>query len=505
MPPWFTGDALRFQSNDDFKAARADLLGVGAVLTIVDGKVPHNVVEVKLAVASKETRARAKVSLSAAAPGTAVVQATEKNGFKGLVEELEHVTGIFERPAGLAAPPGSQGTSGVPTAIQDIASPADRTPGPGMPGARAFTLPRQGAVSNPTTPEGILAMPLARAPTDADLEQPSMPLLLRWLRTTRGVLRLEVQAADHPAFTAVFVDGREVRTAASLATLGRSFAVPKMTYNIVDLGRPPQMTTSSRTLHLIGEVVRALTLACTVDDLGRAFPAKPGLCARAIPDVVNGFGLPPQHSRFLKSDVDGTQFIDEIARGAVGSRTVWETMYLLEVYNGLAWDTPPDNKKASTGTSKRTTTGLFEKPTLSPDDEWAPFEGRDHFQVLGLHWSSSPTEVGPAYQKLRAEYGSGGIKRPSSPQTAERIMKKLEEAFKILNDANARRAYRREKYNLVWSHQAQLLVQKAKLALYRKDYVETQNILLAAEDMSPSEEAKAILSTLKKATSSQQT
>jgi hypothetical protein len=190
----------------------------------------------------------------------------------------------------------------------------------------------------------------------------------------------------------------------------------------------------------------------------------------------------------------------------VGSRTVWETMYLLEVYNGLAWDQPPDNKKAGTSTLKRTTTGLFEKPTAAPtaDEEWAPFEGKDHFQVLGLHWSSSPTEVGPAYQKLRAEYGSGGIKRPSSPQTAERIMKRLEEAFKVLNDATTRRAYRREKYNLVWSHQAQLLVQKAKLALYRKDFVETQNILLAAEDMSPSEEAKAILSALKKSMNPQQ-
>lgn len=510
MPPWFTGDALRFHTNEDFKAAREHLLGVGAVLAIVDGKVPLNIVEVKLAVAMKETRAKTKVSLSGAAPGTAVVQTTEKNGFKLLVEELEHVTGVFERPSmaalGITDAAGGNGASTsagaanqtgiVPTIVDGVIPAADRTPGPGTPGPRAFTLPRQGSLTNPTTVEGLLALPLMRPPTDADLERPSVPLLLRWLRTTRGVLRLEATAVDHPVFTAVFVDGREIRTPASLATLGRSLALPKMTYTISELGRPPQMTTTSRTLYLIGEVVRALTLAIPVEELAAKFPAKEGLCARAVTEIVNGFGLPPQHQRFIKSDVGGTQYIEEIARAAVGARTVWETMYLLEIYNGLAWDQPPENKRPSTGTSKRSTTGVFAKPA-ELDDSWAPFEGKDHFQVLGLHWSSSPTEVAPAYQKLRAEYGPGGIKRPATQAAADRILKRLEEAYKVLSDTNMRKAYRREKYNLVWAHQAQLLVQKAKLALYRKDFVETQNILLAAEDMSPSDEAKALLSALK--------
>ena len=92
------------------------------------------------------------------------------------------------------------------------------------------------------------------------------------------------------------------------------------------------------------------------------------------------------------------------------------------------------------------------------------------------------------------------MKRPSNAQVAAKISKRLEEAYKVLNDAGARRAYRREKYNLVWAHQAQLLVQKAKLALYRKDFDEAMNALLAAEDMATSEEARAMLASIKQKT-----
>jgi hypothetical protein len=468
MPAWFTGDALRFQSHEDFKAARGPLLGAGAVLTIVDGKVPLALVEVKLAVGAKETRAKTKVTLSAAAAGTAVVQANEKNGFRPLVDELDL----------LMAPP-------APVAVPEPASTAPR----------AFALPRQGALANPTTPAGILALPLVRPPNDAELSPPSVPVLLRWLRTQRGLLRLEVTAEDRPVFTAVFVDGREVRTPASLQTLGKALALQKMTYTIVELGRPPQMTTTARTQHLIGEVVRALCLQCSVEDLAKGFPVKAGMCPRAVQDVVTSLGLPPQHARFVKSDVDGSQFIEQIARAAAGGRTVWETLYLLEVCHGIVWDEPPANKKErSTGAADH------QQSAKVPEDAWTPFEGRDHFHVLGLHWSSSPTEVAPAYQSLRHEFGPGGVKRPANAQMADKILKRLEEAYRALNDPDTRRAYRREKYNLVWTHQAQLLVQKAKLALYRKDWVETESILLAAEDLAPSPEAKQLLAALKQKT-----
>lgn len=485
LPPFFSGEALRFNTAADFAAGRPHLETVGAILAVADGRLPTTSVEVRLIVGAKETSAKARVTLAAAAPGTAVVQAAERSGFLRLLAELDGT--------------GSQAKVPVPSQTTAIPATFAASAPPGEAAAaapRAFTLPRQGGLENPISPQAILALPLVRAPTDAEIAKPSVPLLLRWLRTTRGVLRLEVTAPDHPLFTAIIVDGREVRTAAALATLGRSLAQPRMTYVITELGRPPQMTTTGRTLHLIAESVRGLIATIETDDLARAFPSRNGMCVRARADIVQSLGLPPQHQRFIKSDLGGDQFLDEAARAAVGARTVWETVYLLELYGGLSWDAP-DPEKAKKAAS-RTGTFRFTAPDLSAvDDAWAPFDDKDHFHVLGLHWSSSPDQIPEAYNKLRAEYGPGGHKRPANVATAERILKRLEEAYRVLNDRAARQSYRREKFNLVWPHQAQLLVQKAKIALYRKDYGEAKGILLAAEDIAPSDEARALLASIK--------
>ena len=486
LPPFFSGDALRFSSKEDFAAARPHLEGVGAILAVADARLPTSSVEVRLAVGSKETRAKVRVNLSPAAPGTAVVQATERFGFMPLLAELDG-TGSQRQ-----VPVPSQ-TTAIPATF---AAPSAAPVATEAPAARAFTLPRQGLLENPTTPAAILALPLVKAPTDAEIARPSVPLLLRYLRTTRGVLRLEVTATDHPLFTAVIVDGREVRTPAALATLGRALAQPRMSYTITELGRPPQMTTVGRTLHLIAESVRGLIANIETEDLARAFRDRKGLCLRARDDIVQSLGLPAQHMRFIKTDLDGNQHLEEVARAAVGARTVWETLYVLELYGGLSWD-EPDPNRAKNPAHRTGAIRLSAVEGALADDAWAAFEGKDHFAVLGLHWSSSPTEVPEAYQRLRAEYGPGGVKRPSDTATAERILKRIEEAYRVLNDTPARQSFRRTQYNLMWPHQAQLLVQKAKLSLYRKDYGDAKNILLAAEDLASSDEARALLASIK--------
>src|SRR4051812_17923018 len=124
-------------------------------------------------------------------------------------------------------------------------------------------------------------------------------------------------------------------------------------------------------------------------------------------------------------------------------------MYILELYNGLAWDDPAENKKARTGSFppiNKERTGNFDAP--ADDVAWAPFENKDHFQVLGLHWSSSRGGAGPAYKKLRSDSAPAGIKRPSNSGVAEKISKRLDEAYKVLNDPGQRRSYRRSTYNL---------------------------------------------------------
>jgi hypothetical protein len=474
--PLFCGSVLRFASMEHLEAARVHLEGVGAVLAVVDGNVPLVAIDVRIAVEDRMTRSPARVVVAGATPGTVVVQAIDKAGFLPLLAEMA---------------PRAEPAPRTPTPTPSPAPPPAGTP---QAAVRALSLPRRGEALNPTTAAGILALPVARAPTDADLERLMAPLLLRWLRNARGAVKLEVTADDQPLFTAVFVDGREVRTPASLQSLGKGLSLPRLNYAIIDLPRVPQLTTVGRTQHLIGEVIRGLCARCEIDELQAAFPDRPGRCPRAVTHVVESLGMPSQHQRFVKAELDGSWFLDEVARAAVGGRTVWETLYTLELCQGLEWDEPPPNKKPRTGLHPKSVLGAMRAaPT---DDEGAIFDGKDHFQVLGLHWSSSPSQVGPAVARLRSDYGPGGRKRPQNPAAADKLSKRIEEANRVLSVDEHRRRYRREQYNLIWPEQARLLVQKAKLAIYRKDFDEASDILEAAEDIAPSPEAKALLAHL---------
>jgi hypothetical protein len=477
--PVLDGDVLRFATLDDLQAARPHLEDVGAILAACAGSVPLAAVEVRLSVADRVAPHGVRAMVAAASPGMVVVQAVEKGAFAAVLAALGAASTQWVPPVADAPPV--------------TALPRSFTPG-SQSGAKSFTLSKSGEIQNPTTPAGILGLPLVRGPTEAEIARPSVPLLLRWLRTLRGAMKLEITAADQPLFTAVFVDGREVRSPASMATLGKSLSSPQMSYSIVDLGRAPQLTTVGRTLHLIGEVVRGLCARCEVDDLQAAFPDRAGKCPRAVAHIVESLGMPPQHQRFVKADVDGQFFLEEAARAAVGARTVWEALYLLELYQGLEWEAPSPDKKPRTGAHSRS--GLHALKGLVPDEEGVAFDGKDHFQVLGLHWSSPPSEVGPAVSRLRSDYGPGGKKRPTNAAAADKLSKRIEEAYRVLSNDEQRRRYRRDHYNLVWPHQAQLLVQKAKIALYRKDYDEAREILETAEDISPSPEAKALLAGL---------
>ena len=85
---------------------------------------------------------------------------------------------------------------------------------------------------------------------------------------------------------------------------------------------------------------------------------------------------------------------------------------------------------------------------------------------------------------------------PAAQKELDKATDRIDEAFAVLGDATKRQAYRRATFNMVWPHQATLLVQQAKLAIYRKDVAEARDLLAAAQDLSPSPEARVLLDTL---------
>gem|GEM_PF-2018725 len=472
LPPYFSGDCLRFAGPEDLKAARGDLLTVGAVLAVSDAPPPATPIEVRLAAGAVESRSRVRVTIAQAQRGTVVVQAARRDDWRPVLDELE-------RPWP-AAPP-APGTGGVPAT----------TPASSL---TAFTFPKKGTVTNPLTVQGILAMPLHRSVTEGDMKTPALPLLLRWLRTTRGIFRLELNAEGQPAYTLIIVDGREARSPVSLATLGKSMAHHRFTYELTELPRAPSLSHTGRVLHLIVEVVRALLAQHQPEDIASVFPhTRDPRLVRAVGSVADALGFPGPHARLVKSAMQGDLSVLQVSRSPAGGRVAWDVLVALELFGGLAFSTETadaDVLAASDAAAAAHSAKSTERPALLD---------KDLFGVLGLHWSCSPADVTEAYQRARREYGPGGFKRPPNAALADEIMKKIEEAGRVLQSTESRRNYRRATFNMVWPHQAQLLVQQARIAIYRKDAVEAKNLLAAAQDMSPSPEAQHMLDALNKA------
>ena len=334
-------------------------------------------------------------------------------------------------------------------------------------------------MSNPTTPAEIFALPAQRVVADADLQRPPVVLLLRWLRMTRGVLRLDVSHRQANVATLYFVDGREVRASIAAPALGRALADPELEYEVSEVAKAPNLSQTARTLHLVVEVVRALLAQHATDDLARAFPyTNDPRMVRAVTSVAEALGFTSAHARMIKSEMTGDGTIADVLANPIGPRTAWDVLTLLHLYDGLTFVAGERRGAAATTSAVG---GLPPEAMLE----------KDLFSVIGLHWSSAPSEVAAAYQQTRQVWN--GPRRPDDARLAEQIIARIEEAYRTLRDDERRRTYRRATFNLVWAHQAQLLVAQAKLALYRKDVVETTRLLHAAEDISPSAEAAQVL------------
>lgn len=471
MPPYFAGDALRFGSIDELKAACDELSSVGAVLAVCDHKAPLQPVELRVHAGAREARVRVRCSIHPMQAGTVVVQALEKKGWAPVLEELCAIA---------PAPTSTSMIAAVAFAPSEPSAPAPQKP---------LSLPRAGRLWNPTTPAGIFALPLQRAVADADLQRPSVPLLLRWLRTTRGVLRLDLNQRNTNVCTLYFVDGREVRASVAAPSLGRALSEAEYDYEVAEIAKAPNLAHPARTLHVVVEVVRSLLAQHATDEIARAFPqTHDPRMVRAVTSVAEALGFTGAHARLVKGELSGDGTVEDVLGNAIGPRTAWDVLTLLHLYDGLSF-VAGERRAASTPTSALA--GLPPEAMLE----------KDFFTLLGLHWSSAPSEVATAYQQTRQAWN--GPRRPADQRLAEQILARIEEAHRTLRDDERRRAYRRATFHLVWPHQAQLLVSQAKLALYRQDFAETSRLLHAAEDLSPSADAARMLLALANASGKQ--
>jgi hypothetical protein len=203
---------------------------------------------------------------------------------------------------------------------------------------------------------------------------------------------------------------------------------------------------------------------------------------RAVAAVADALGFSGPAARVVKSSLQGDDTVAGIVAGPATARITWETLVILELFAGLT---------LAAGEPRRATPSAIAGIGSTPATD--PFEGKDHYAVLGLHWSCPPSAISEAHNKARREYGPQGARRPADDVIAQKALKRIDDAFSVLGNTDKRHAYRTATYNLAWNQQAQLLVQQAKAAIYRKEVVEARDLLAAAVDLAPTPTPEAVL------------
>ncbi|MEL6189672.1 MAG: hypothetical protein AAFU79_34045, partial [Myxococcota bacterium] len=122
----------------------------------------------------------------------------------------------------------------------------------------------------------------------------------------------------------------------------------------------------------------------------------------------------------------------------------------------------------------------------------------NHFDVLGVHWSSHPRTFADAYQVALAEFAVAKGPYRSAPPDVQDLARacaaRVKTAFDVLSDESQRVAYRAQLFNKTERQfAAQMLVEKGEVALLRGDRLSAIEHLESAFELSPSDRHRSLL------------
>lgn len=476
LPPHLSGEVLRFATESDFNAAGKDLYLLGAVMATCDhAPSPGERRSVKLQVETRLARSMVRMVLQRGTGGMVVAQ----------LEDKEELSRVLREVLPQKAPP-RRVTADEVTEAAHTSDDEDSRP---RRASVALRLPLEGPLRNPTTADALLALNVMRPLKSDDLALPSTHLLLRWLLTTKGIHRIDIEQAGHPAYPFLVVNGREVRAAVAMPSLGRNLVEPAGRYTAAPLQRAPRMTHSGTVLQLMQEVVSGYVGKLSDEELERGLLVRGDRCP-LLNDVgvrlLDGLSFPSSHKRLALKALTGTQRVYGITQHAVGARSAFEVLYTLEVSGALDW---VDADGVAREERQRKEKERLERLVEGAAGFWEKIANANHFEAMGLHWSTPPRKIQPTFEELERLYGPKGEARPEAPDICDRIWRKVSEAYAVLSEPKRRRAHRKEAYSLKWSAQIDVFLDRADIAMYRKDFMDALDLLLVCQDIQPTTEA----------------
>ncbi len=486
LPPYLSAETLRFASEQDFNVAGRDLYLLGAVMAACDQPpLPGERRALKLQIGSRLAETPVHTTLQLGPGGMVVVELEQRDELARVLPEV--------------LPPKTP-----PDAVlerEEGADPAagDDDSGRGSRASVALVLERKGPLWNPTTADGVLALAVTQPLTPEHLALPNTHLLLRWLLTSKGTVRVDIEMAGHPMHPFVVMNGREVRSAVAMPTLGRNLVEPEGRYVVVDLKRPPRMTHGGTMLQLMQEVVSGLVGKLADEALERGLERHQGRCPQ-LNDVgkrlLEGLGFSSSHKRLAQKALTGRESVYDVTQHAAGARSAFEVLYTLEISGGLDW---VDGDGVARAERQRKERERLDRLVEGAAGLWEKIQHANHFEALGLHWSTPPRKIKPVFDELERLYGPGGEARKEAAEVCERIWAKVSDAYAVLSDSTRRRAHRKEAYPLKWSAQIDVLLDRADIAMYRKDFEDSYDLLMVCQDIQPTAAAADRLVKLKEA------
>jgi hypothetical protein len=205
--------------------------------------------------------------------------------------------------------------------------------------------------------------------------------------------------------------------------------------------------------------------------------------------------LQPRELRFLELSVDGQRTLHDAVMGSpIGKLASLRVLALCLAMGAVRPRSGSRLKSADSRADKAARDELRDEL----EEVLQMMQGQNHFEVLGVHWSSHHRFYREAWDKARNRYDP---KRPpqsrgsrAAKETAAQIIRRLDEAYEVLKEPSKRSSYRKELFDPTErQYAAEMLIKQGQVAQMQGRRVEALEALETAVELDPSQRNRSLL------------
>jgi hypothetical protein len=291
-----------------------------------------------------------------------------------------------------------------------------------------------GRFSNPTTPDQVVGLHMSRALTPKDLDP--MPLAVFFARILAkkpptGTLEL---SSNGSTVSIPMRDGHVLAKQKEYPQLPKAFAWASGEYKFQRTLSGVEGFAKFGLLRFAVDglrvIVREFDRHPMEEALGPLLPNVP----KIRPDRTRVVDTLNEHEqRLVKLNCDGARTgTDVLHHGGAMPGTLLQLLLILTAFDCLEWSAPQMTR--------------VESLQDQLEKRWARVKNANHFDVLGVHWSATSSDVETAYQVWMKDLAPEGQWFKAAPAICRQLRERVDAAYKVLHDPYKRVSHRREAY-----------------------------------------------------------